>query len=107
MAMTERRHHEPEMAPGIDRHDDAPEDDLRAAAIERIKKKHDFYPHLLAYVMVNALLVGIWAVTGADFFWPLIPILGWGIGVAFHAWDTFSRFSMSEDKIQREIRRLR
>ena len=82
------------------------ETDLRTQAIERIKKKHDFYPHLLAYLTVNAMLVGIWAATGAGFFWPVFPILGWGIGVAFHAWDTFSRFSLSEDKIQREIRRL-
>lgn len=79
---------------------------LRDLAIERLKKKHDFYPHLIAYLAVNALLLGIWAATGADFFWPVFPILGWGIGVAFHAWDTFSRFSLSEDRIQRELKHL-
>jgi hypothetical protein len=31
------------------------------------------------------LLVLIWAVTGAAYFWPIWPILGWGIGVLSHA----------------------
>ncbi len=37
--------------------------------------------HLRAYVAVNLLLVAIWALTGAGYFWPIWPILGWGIGV--------------------------
>ncbi|MGZ5351823.1 MAG: 2TM domain-containing protein [Actinomycetota bacterium] len=88
----------------------APPDEagLRALALERLKKKHEFYPHLLAYVLVNAFLVVIWAISSDDgFFWPVFPILGWGIGLAFHAWDTFSRPSFTEDKIRREIDRLR
>ena len=27
------------------------------------------------------LLVAIWALTGAGYFWPIWPMLGWGIGV--------------------------
>ena len=34
-----------------------------------------------AYVAVMLLLVGIWALTGAGYFWPIWPMLGWGIGV--------------------------
>jgi hypothetical protein len=32
----------------------------------------------LTYLAVSALLVAIWALTGAGYFWPIWPILGWG-----------------------------
>jgi class 3 adenylate cyclase len=41
--------------------------------------------HLWIYVLVNVLLVGIWAASGAGYFWPVWSMLGWGIGVAAHA----------------------
>ena len=34
-----------------------------------------------AYLRVLALLVTIWALTGAGYFWPVWPALGWGIGL--------------------------
>jgi hypothetical protein len=83
------------------------ESDLRAEAIRSLKKKRDFRAHLLAYVLVNALLVVIWAVTSAGFFWPIFPIMGWGIGVAFNAWDVYGRPQLTEDQIRREQERLR
>jgi 2TM domain-containing protein len=83
------------------------EEELRAAAVRSVKEKQDFRGHLVAYLLVNALLVGIWAVTGADFFWPIFPILGWGIGIAFHAWDVYGRRPVSEDRIREEMERLR
>jgi len=41
--------------------------------------------HVRAYVAVNVMLVAIWALTGAGYFWPIWPILGWGIGVVADA----------------------
>ena len=86
---------------------DAPDQSLRDRALERIEKKREFHAHLLAYVLVNAMFVGIWAVTGAGFFWPIFPLLGWGIGIGFHAWDTYRLGEPSERLIQREIEHLR
>jgi Domain of unknown function (DUF1707) len=34
---------------------------------------------LRAYVATSVLLVAIWALTGAGYFWPVWPILGWGV----------------------------
>ena len=34
-----------------------------------------------AYLAVMALLVAIWALTGAGYFWPVWPALGWGLGL--------------------------
>ena len=38
-------------------------------------------PSGAAYLAVMALLVAIWALTGAGYFWPVWPALGWGIGL--------------------------
>jgi hypothetical protein len=34
-----------------------------------------------AFLATAALLVAIWALTGAGYFWPIWPILGWGVFV--------------------------
>jgi hypothetical protein len=85
------------------------EQDLRKQAVERLKKKRDFRTHVLIYVLVNAFLVVIWAVTsgGDALFWPIFPILGWGIGLAANAWDVYGRKPITEDEIRREQDRLR
>jgi hypothetical protein len=83
------------------------EQELREQAISRLKKKRDFRAHVFIYVAVNAALVVIWAITGAGFFWPIFPILGWGIGVAANAWDVYGRKPLTEDEIRRETERLR
>jgi hypothetical protein len=83
------------------------EQDLREQAVQSLKKKRDFRTHVFIYVAVNAMLVVIWAVTGAGFFWPVFPILGWGIGVAANAWDVYARGPLTEDEIRREAERLR
>jgi uncharacterized protein DUF1707/2TM domain-containing protein len=36
---------------------------------------------LRAYLATSMLLVAIWALTGAGYFWPIWPILGWGVFV--------------------------
>ncbi len=83
------------------------EGDLRQRAIANLKKKREFAAHLLAYVLVNAFLVAIWAVTSdGTLFWPIFPILGWGIGLVFHAWDVYGSLP-GEEQIHREMERLR
>jgi len=86
------------------------EDLLRARAVRRLKKQCDFRIHLLVYLMVNALLVAIWAMSwpfvGVIFFWPIFSIVGWGIGVAVSGYDAYGRDTLTEERIQREMRRL-
>jgi 2TM domain len=84
-----------------------PEDDARARAVARLKKKADFRNHLLAYLVVNSALVVIWAMTGANFFWPVFPILGWGIGLVFHAQDVYGNHEISEADIRREMEQMK
>ena len=78
----------------------------RDKAVQRLKKRRDFYGHLLIYVLVNTFIVIIWAVTDQHgFFWPVFPIAGWGIGVVMNAWDVFWRPAITEEDIQHEIER--
>ncbi|MCU0269550.1 MAG: 2TM domain-containing protein [Acidimicrobiales bacterium] len=80
-------------------------DERREAAIARIKSRREFWQHLAAYVIINAFLVLIWAASGGGYFWPIWVIGGWGIGLAFHAWDTFGQKPITEEQIQREMER--
>ena len=83
------------------------EEDLRGRALKSIRKKREFTAHLLAYVVVNGLLIVIWAaVAGGGFFWPMFPLLGWGIGLLFHGWDVYQG-EPTEADINREMERLR
>lgn len=45
-----------------------------------------FRLHGTTYGLVNAMLVGIWAITDSNhLFWPFFPIAGWGVGLGAHA----------------------
>ena len=76
----------------------------RQWAVRRIRAKREFRIHLAVYVAVNALLVIIWATTSATYFWPMWPMLGWGIAVAAHAARVYAGPSeISEAEIDREL----
>jgi hypothetical protein len=83
------------------------------AAIKRIRAKRGFGRHVMVYVAINLLLIAIWALTepgsanhrhesGSDF-WPIWPILGWGVGLGLHYWAVFHQRPISADEIRREI----
>ena len=43
-------------------------------------------PHAASYAAVMTLLLAIWLLTTpGGYFWPVWPMLGWGIGLAKHA----------------------
>jgi class 3 adenylate cyclase len=73
------------------------------AAIKRIQAKRAFGRHATTYVAVNLLLIAIWALTDRSYFWPIWPILGWGLGLGLHAWGAYFQRPISEDEIRREI----
>lgn len=78
----------------------------RQWAVSRIRAKRAFWMHLAMYFLVNTLLVVIWAVTTTDYFWPVWPLLGWGVGVAAHAVTIgVGTSEITEDRIAREIER--
>jgi hypothetical protein len=82
-------------------------DPVRDRAIKQLKKRHDLMTHLLVYVLVNSFIVVIWAMTNSGgFFWPVFPIVGWGIGLVMNAWDVWHPAEFDEDQIRREMSRI-
>jgi 2TM domain len=83
-----------------------PELGRRERAIARLRQKSDFRTHLFVYSVVNGFLVVIWLATGPGFFWPMFPMLAWGIGLVFHAWDVHWRKPISEEQIRHEMEHM-
>ena len=65
---------------------DSIEEQVRRRVRKRMKARQEFIGHLSAYIGVNAMLFAIWFFTSGlgSFPWPLIPALGWGIGILGH-----------------------
>jgi 2TM domain len=88
------------------------EEERRALALKRIKAKSDFKIHLVVYLTVNALFVVIWAMTNAGepypqgFFWPIFPMVGWGVGVVINGFVVYRRNIFTEDRVRREMKKL-
>ena len=59
----------------------ASEEEIRDRAVESLKRKRALRTQIGMWLLISALLIAIWALTGADFFWPVFPIAGWGIGL--------------------------
>ena len=85
----------------------SPDEQLRRRAVKRLRERAGFWTHLLVYLTFNTFIVVIWAVASGGFFWPVFPIVLWGIGLVANAWDVFGPNLVSEDRIQREVERLR
>jgi hypothetical protein len=89
-----------------------PDDEGRQAAIHSLRRKRGFRGHLVAYLIVNGLFVLLWFVlgvtSGAWFFWPIFPMAGWGIGLAFNAVNAYGPANqpITEAEIQTEIQQL-
>ena len=80
----------------------------RQQATARAGAKYGFYIHLTAYILVNALLVGINLSQTPDNLWVKWPIGGWGIGIAFHALAVFvlpKGESIKEKMIEKEMQK--
>jgi hypothetical protein len=80
---------------------------LRKEATTRVRKRRDFGAHVVVYVVVNAMLIGIWALTGQGYFWPAWVLLGWGVGLILNFWDVYIRRPVTEADVEREMQRMR
>ncbi|HEX2840202.1 2TM domain-containing protein [Hyphomicrobium sp.] len=72
---------------------------------ERDKAINGFYTHFIVFLAVIAGLALVNLISG-DSFWIQWVVLGWGLGIAFHAYRIFVKKPQEEHKI-RELRRAR
>lgn len=89
------------------------DDEIREMAKARVS----FRWNLVSYVVVNAFLVLLWLVgndfatpslwgddPGDAYFWPIWPLLGWGVGLAFHGYGAYGG---GKDAVAREEAKIR
>ena len=93
--------------PGSARSDSSERADqtAREQARKRLQARRDFWSNVTAYVVINTFLVGVWALTGAGYFWPAWVMAGWGVGVVMHGYEVFFRHPITEADVDRELSR--
>jgi len=57
-------------------------------AQQKVEAMTGFYIHFASFVIVMAMLFGLNAWTDPEW-WVQWPFLGWGMGLAAHAWAVF------------------
>jgi hypothetical protein len=85
----------------------APGTEERLIAARRIKRRRDFVWHLITYLVINGLMVFVWAIGPRATFWPMWLMVFWGIGLAFHAYYAFGKQEVTEADVDAELRRAR
>ena len=97
------------------------DEEIRNLAIQRVRHKRGFFSHLAVYLIINAFLWCMWALSasgmsswygwgmhGTTFPWPVFITVFWGIGLVSHAMGVFAFHSGWEQKeIDKEIARLK
>ena len=83
------------------------EDQERADARKRLEDKRGFWNFFVVFLVVSAGLIGIWALSGGGFFWPVFPIGGMGIALVLSAWGAFGERPVTDADIDREVERQR
>ena len=73
----------------------------------RLLRKRKFRGDLVAYLVINAFLVGIWAVSGYGSFWPGWVLAIWGVLLLLDGWNAYFRHDVTEDDVLRELHRTR
>ena len=68
------------------------------------REKRKFAGDVVAYLVINAFLVGVWAVTGFGYFWPGWVLAAWGVFLLLDAWNLYYRKPITENDIERELR---
>ncbi len=65
-----------------------------ALAFAHVRSIKAFYVSLAQYVIGITLLSILNLVTSPHYFWAIFPMLGWGIGVAFHGLRVFDKIPL-------------
>jgi hypothetical protein len=83
-------------------------EDLRAAAEKRLSDQANFKRLAGVFVIVWAILIAVWALSGRGYFWPIWAIFGMGIALAFMGWGAYGPrpSGPTQDQIDAEMRKM-
>jgi hypothetical protein len=86
------------------------EEEIYQRARKRVDEKKSFFSHLAVYIVVNAVLILIWAFTSRGYPWFVWPLGGWGIGLVFHFLGVFlfsKETGWERNEIEKDAARIR
>lgn len=87
------------------------DEEIYAQARKRVEEKKGFFVHLTVYVLINIMMVLIWAfVARSSHPWFVWTLGGWGVGLVIHFLSVFvfsRRGGWENREIAREIERLK
>ena len=87
------------------------EEQIYELAKKRVEEKRGFFIHFTVYIVVNIILVLIWAfAAGRGFPWFIFPLGDWGIGVLFHFLGVFvfsGQSARDRRAIEKEMGKIR
>ena len=92
------------------------DEQVRHAAEKRVNEVLGFRTHLMTFLIVNAMLFLIWLIIAltahgdAWFPWFLFPLVGWGIGIAFHAYGVYGSGGSAEKRnamVDKEMEKIK
>ena len=70
---------------------------------DRIKRRRASWSQAVTFGVITVVLVVIWALTGAGFFWPAFVMLGFAVALAAQARRAFAH-DVTDADIDRELR---
>lgn len=91
-------------------------EELVEVAIKRIKLKRSLHMHIASYVFVNAFLIFLYYMyndfkpnVGTDEPGFLMVIGGWGLGLAFHIFNTVQdlKYKYNTNALENELKKVR
>ncbi len=95
-------------------HQDQYDEKEIAIARRKVKAKKSFYKHLIAFSIVMPFLFFINLLTSPFHWWFLYPLLGWGMGLAFHYVEVFGipGFNIltrewEEEELNKELKKIK
>ena len=71
----------------------------------QMQRWRDFGSQVLAYVIGSSVFIVIWAAQGRGFFWPIYPLLVWGLGVSVQHFTMVIRGQITDEDVRRTLRR--
>ncbi len=74
-------------------------------AKNRAKKLRDFFSNFASWILVSTFLFILNGINYDGEWWAIYPLLGWGLGVAFHATSVFKYFAFEQIEKHAEARR--
>lgn len=87
-----------------------PEDEeLRKAAVESLHRKRAFKQYLVTYLVINAAMVVVWAVSGRGSFWPVWVFFGTTIALVFSGWNAYGSGNrpITDEHVTEEMRKFK